>query len=171
MNKRQAIIVALAIVASFGLGKVVHTASNDATAEERLQRMEDIEAIRSLLIDYGRALDERDFKAYGQLFAQNGTWKGGMGSAESPEGIQKMVEKGFSRMSPELYENSHHIMTSLDIEVDGDTAKAWSRWMWVVQGTDGRPRTERSGHYEDTLIRENGQWKFQQRQAVTEITQ
>lgn len=170
MNKQQVIIVALAIIASFGLGNVVHTASSDATVEERLQELEDIEAIRSLLIDYGRALDERDFKAYGQLFAENGTWKGGMGSAASPESIQKMVEEGFSRMSPELYENSHHLMTSLDIEINGDTAKAWSRWMWVVQGADGRPRTERSGHYEDALIRENGQWKFQKRRAVTEIT-
>ena len=52
---------------------------------------------------------------------------------------------------------------------DGDTAKAWSRWLWVVEGSDAKPRVERGGHYVDTLVRENGQWKFKSRQAVTEI--
>jgi hypothetical protein len=94
-----------------------------------------------------------------------------MGSATSPENIQKMVAEGFSKMSPQLYEKSNHVMTSADIEVDGDSAKAWSRWLWVTEGSDGRPRLERGGYYEDTLIRENGEWKFKQRQAFTEITQ
>jgi uncharacterized protein (TIGR02246 family) len=169
MNRQQAIVAALIIVLSFSLVSISHTASSNATVEERLQKLEDTEAIRSLLIDYGRALDQRDFKAYGQLFASDGVWKGGMGSATSPERIQKMVEDGFSRMSPDLYEDSHHVMTSLDIEVDGDTARTWSRWLWVVEGPDGKPRAERAGHYEDTLVREDGQWKFKHRQAFTEI--
>jgi hypothetical protein len=72
-------------------------------------------------------------------------------------------------MAPQLYQNSNHVMTSLDIAVDGDSAKAWSRWSWVIAGADGKPHLERVGHYEDTLTRENGQWKFKSRQAVTEI--
>ena len=119
-------------------------------------------------IDYGRALDKRDFVAYGRLFAKAGTWKGGMGSATTPQGIQKMVEDGFGKMSPDLYENSNHVMTSMDIEVHGDTATSWSRWLWVVKGADGKPRTERGGHYEDVLIRENGLWRFKIRQAFNE---
>jgi ketosteroid isomerase-like protein len=169
MKIRPAIMAAATTVLAFGLGSVVHTASRNGTVEQRLQRLEDTEAVRSLLIAYGRALDARDFKAYGQLFAKDGTWKGGMGSATSPEGIAKMVQEGFGRMSRAQYENSNHVMSSLDINVDGDTAKAWSRWLWVVQGSDGKPRVERAGHYEDSLIRENGQWKFKSRQAFTEI--
>jgi hypothetical protein len=92
-----------------------------------------------------------------------------MGSATSPDNIAKMVQEGFSRMSPALYENSNHVMSSLAIEVNGDTARSWSRWLWVVQGSDGKPRVERAGHYEDNLIRENGRWKFKSRQAFTEI--
>ena len=157
------------LVLSFALGGIVHTASSGASVEDRLRKLEDTEAIRSLLIDYGRALDQRDFVAYGKLFAKEGSWRGGMGSATSPANIQKMVEAGFSKMSPELYENSNHAMTSLDVEVSGDTAKAWSRWLWIVKGADGKPRVERAGHYEDALIRENGQWKFKSRQASTEI--
>ena len=59
--------------------------------------------------------------------------------------------------------------STIDIEVDGDTARAWSRWLWVVPYPDGKPRVERAGHYEDTLVRENGKWKFRSRQAFTEI--
>ena len=39
----------------------------------------------------------------------------------------------------------------------------------IVVGADGRPRLERAGHYEDTLVRERGEWKFKSRQAFTEI--
>ncbi len=169
MKTRVAATAAVTLILACALGGLVHSATNNTTLEQRLQKVEDTEAIRSLLIAYGRALDARDFKAYGALFAKDGTWKGGMGSATSPDAIAKMVEAGFGRMAPKLYEKSNHVMTSQDIKVDGDTAKAWWRWLWVVEGDDKRPRVERGGHYEDTLIRENGQWKFKSRQAFTEL--
>lgn len=169
MKRLYACLGGLLLVSACGFAVVASAGSRDMTVEQRLQKLEDVEAIRSLLIDYGRALDKRDFEAYGQLFAKNGTWKGGMGSATSPEDIAKMVEAGFGRMSPEIYTDSNHVMTSLDIEVDGDTAQAWSRWMWVIVDEDGKPRIERAGHYEDTLVREGGSWKFHERQAFTEI--
>jgi len=169
MNAQQGTIAALVIVSSFGLANLAHTASDGAALEARLQKLEDTEAVRQVLIDYGRALDSRDFKAYGSLFAKDGTWSGGMGSAQTPEGIQKMVEGGFAKMSPELYTDSNHVMTSMDIEVSGDTAKAWSRWLWVIKAADGKPRLERGGRYEDTLVREDGKWKFKTRATTTEI--
>lgn len=168
MNQRVT-WTALVLLFALTLATLGYTAWRHAAVEERLQRVEDIEAIRSLLIDYGRELDERDFEGYGQLFAADGSWTGGMGSATSPTNIGKMVEEGFERMSPDLYENSNHVMTSFDVEIDGDTATAWSRWTWVVVGADARPRPERAGFYEDTLVRENGQWRFKDRRAVTEI--
>jgi uncharacterized protein (TIGR02246 family) len=169
MKTRYAVIAISAAVLSLALGGVVHTATREGSVEARLQKLEDTEAIRMLLVKYGRALDARDFRAYGDLFAKDGTWKGGMGSATSPRNIEKMVADGFAKMSPKLYENSNHVMTSFDIQVDGDTAKAWSRWLWVVEGSNGKPQVERGGIYQDTLVRENGQWKFKQRQAITEI--
>jgi hypothetical protein len=92
-----------------------------------------------------------------------------MGTATGPDAIAKMVAAGFERMSPSLYENSNHVMSSFDIDVDGDTATAWSRWTWVVVGANGKPQPERAGHYADTLVREAGEWKFKSRQAFTEI--
>ena len=170
MKIQHGLVVSAAVVAlSLAFGHLIHTAEGADTAEARLQRLEDIEAIRTLLVRYGRELDKRDFAAYGALFAQDGSWKGGMGTATGPEAIAKMVAAGFERMEPALYRNSNHVMSSFDIQVDGDTATAWSRWTWVVVGPDGKPRPERAGHYEDTLIRERGEWKFKSRQAFTEI--
>lgn len=170
MKIQQGIVVTAAVIAlSLAFSNLAHRAEGADAGEARLQRLEDIEAIRSLLVDYGRTLDRRDFQAYGALFAQNGSWKGGMGTATGPDAIAKMVAAGFERMSPSLYENSNHVMSSFDIDLDGDTAKAWSRWTWVVVGANGKPQAERAGRYEDTLVREGGEWKFQTRQAFTEI--
>lgn len=169
MNKQQGILVILVFILSVGLVNVAFTNSGDPAMEARLQRMEDIEAIRSLLIDYGQALDSQDIEAYSKLFAEDGVWTGGMGSATGPKAIQKMVEEGIAGMPPGVFDNSNHIMSSMEIEVNGDTATSWSRWTWVIEGPDGKPRTERAGHYEDKLVRVNGQWKFQRREAFTEI--
>jgi uncharacterized protein (TIGR02246 family) len=170
MDIRQSLAAATAVVIlALTFGHPAHRAEGADAADARLQRLEDIEAIRTLLIRYGRELDKRDFAAYGALFAQDGSWKGGMGTATGPEAIAKMVAAGFERMSPTLYTNSNHVMSSFDIEVDGDTATAWSRWTWVVVGANGKPQPERAGHYEDTLVRERGEWKFKTRQAFTEI--
>ena len=47
--------------------------SNDtASLAARLQRLEDTEEIRTLLLDYGRLLDLRDLAGYSRLFAKDG---------------------------------------------------------------------------------------------------
>jgi hypothetical protein len=170
MKTRQAtVLAAAAVVLSFMVGDFAHRAEGADAADARLRKMEDVQAIQSLLVHYGRELDKRDFAAYGALFAQDGSWQGGMGTATGPDAIAKMVAAGFGRMSPTLYENSYHVMTSFDIDVNGDTATAWSRWTWVVVGANGKPQPERAGHYEDRLVRERGAWKFKSRRAFTEI--
>lgn len=169
MNKNYMIMGTLALTAFLGFSAVSVAGSTEASVEQRLQKLEDIEEIRSLMIAYGKALDKRDFAAYGALFAKEGSWKGGMGGAIGPENIAKMVEAGFAKMDPKMYTDSNHVMTSMDIQVDGDTATGWSRWLWVIPGDDDRPLVQRGGYYVDEFIREDGHWKFKQRQAVTEI--
>ncbi len=170
MNARTILLVATStLVLYFGVAQFAYTDESTTALQTRMQRMEDKDEIHALLVAYGRALDKRDFPAYGALFAKEGTWKGGMGAATGPAAIAKMVEAGFGRMTPAQYTNSNHVMTSFDIAVNGDSATAWSRWLWVVVGANGKPQVERAGHYEDVLVREDGAWKFKSRQAFTEI--
>jgi hypothetical protein len=49
----------------------------DKSLAARVQRLEDQEEIRMLLVDYGRSLDARDFAKYASLFAKDGEWSGG----------------------------------------------------------------------------------------------
>ena len=169
MKTHVIVAAAAAAVLSFVAGDFAHRAEGADATEAQLRKMEDVVAIQSLLVHYGRELDKRDFKAYGALFAQDGSWKGGMGAAIGPDAIAKMVAAGFEKMSPALYQNSYHVMTSFDIDVKGDTATAWSRWTFVIPSADGKPVIGQSGRYSDTLVRENGHWKFKRREAMNDI--
>jgi hypothetical protein len=64
--------------------------------------------------------------------------------------------------------HTYHILSNFEIQVHGDTATAWSRWAYVTPGADHRPVIARGGHY-DTLVRENGHWKFKRRVASNDI--
>lgn len=131
-----------------------------ATVEQRLRRLEDLEEIRALLTAYGRLLDERDLAGYAALFADHGRWSGPyVGCAEGPAGIQALMEE---KLGPPT-RGAHHLVSNMMIDLDNDTATAWSRWTYVVPGDERKPGLALSGHYDDVLTRENGRWKFQSR--------
>jgi len=130
----------------------------------RLHRIEDQLAIERLLMQYGAALDSRDFAAYSQLFAANGSWSGGLGTFKGPATIKAAMEKAFSAPSAPAAGGSFHVLTNPLIEVQGDRATALSRWTFFTT-VEGKPTPTLAGRYEDTLIKENGSWKFLSRVA------
>jgi uncharacterized protein (TIGR02246 family) len=174
MNVRGYLVAGLMALVVSGAGAMAHAeeaahAPKKLSTEARLRRMEDTEAIRALLVAYGRNFDKRDFAAYGNLFAKDGVWAGGADGKQSyqgPEAIRAFVEKVYpATVNP----GSFHIMSSVAIEIDGEnTATAWSRWTYVVKGVHGEPAPMRAGHYEDSLVREDGVWKFKRRAVIAE---
>src|SRR5438477_7888640 len=62
----------------------------------RVQLLEDTEAIRTVLLNYGRYLDARDFLSYSRLFAKDGEWSGGFGTVKGPAEIQTFMEKNIA---------------------------------------------------------------------------
>ena len=133
----------------------------------RIQRLDDIEEIRTVLTNYGRYLDAHDFKAYGDLFAKDGEWIGGFGSVTGPAAIEAFMIKNIG--TPGQPSNTYHLLTNFIIDVHGDIATAWSRWNFVTPGPDKKPAIAQGGHYEDTLVREKGHWKFRRREAFNDI--
>jgi uncharacterized protein (TIGR02246 family) len=131
----------------------------------RLQKFEDKEEIAALLLDYGRHLDNRDFAAYSRLFARDGEWVGGFGKVAGPANIQAFMEKAMGT-GPNKAKN-YHLLSNFVIEVKGDTATAWSRWAFVVPGEKGAVISQ-AGRYDDTLVREDGRWRFKQRVASSD---
>lgn len=132
----------------------------------RLQKLEDKAAIERVLLDYGRYLDARDFRSYASLFAKEGEWIGGFGTVKGPAEIQAFMEKALGSTNRG---NTYHLLSNFVIEVQGDTATAWSRWAFITPGPENRAVISQGGRYEDRLVRENGQWKFLRREAFTDV--
>jgi len=144
--------------------------SADSSIETRIQRLEDRESARKLLIDYGRIFDKHDLVEYSKLFAKDGVWQGGVGSVKGPDRILNMLNTMFSKIPPDSYKNSFHIMSSFDIDTsDPGSITTWSRWTYFVDAPNGGPTADRSGHYEDVLEKEDGRWKFKLRNVFTEL--
>ena len=162
-----AITLLLGVVAGVAAAQPSTRSQADASLVARLQRLEDIEEIRKLLLDYGRFLDARDLPAYSRLFAKEGEWVGGFGSARGPAGILAFMQQNLGTGPNRT--NTFHILSSFEIEVKGDTATAWSRWTFVTPGADGKPVISQSGRYDDTLVREDGRWRFKRRVASNDI--
>ena len=132
-----------------------------SSLEQRLKQFEDKAEIEQLLLDYGRHLDARDFGAYAALFARDGEWVGGFGTVAGPANIKTFMEKAMPGANTA---KNYHLLSNFVIAVQGDTATAWSRWAFVVPGQQGAAIAQ-AGRYDDTLVRENGRWRFKRRIA------
>lgn len=161
MMGRRAVLAGAGLAAGGAASEASGKDAMDANA--RLQRLEDIEQIRHLLVDYGRHLDRRDWTAYAALFAERGVWDGGMGVATGPAEIEAMMRKTIGGELNTGAQSNFHVLTNFEVEVDGDHGKAWSRWTFVAQDPDKRARVLYAGRYDDTFIRESGHWKFARR--------
>jgi len=75
-------------------------AQDSKSLAARVQRLEDIEEIQAVLLDYGRYLDARDFAGYSRLFAKDGDWVGGFGTVQGPAAIQSVHGKEHYRPQP-----------------------------------------------------------------------
>jgi hypothetical protein len=140
------------------------SSSRNETVEDQLRKLQDRVEIRQLLMDYGRFLDQRDFAAFSDLFAEKeGEWIGGLGSAKGSRNVRDLMEKTIGTDSPMIKASNFHLFTNETIRLNGDRAEATTKWIFVVRAEDGRPQPVFLGHYEDTIIRENGRWKFLRR--------
>ena len=158
-----AAVLAVASMLGSSVSAQAARGASQPSVEARLQQLLDKEEIQNLLLDYGRHLDNRDFKAYGSLFAKDGEWVGGFGTAPGgPAGIQAFMEKAMGTQPNRA--NNYHLLSNFVITVQGDTATAWSRWAFVVPGANGATIAQ-AGRYDDTLVRENGRWRFKRRVA------
>lgn len=139
-------------------------AAKGLTIEQRLQRVEDELAIRRILVDYSATQDAKDYEGYAALFAKNGEWVNGKTVHKGREAILKMLVDLYGT-PPAGYVNneSYHITSNPQIDVNGDRATARSRHLLVMRGPKGEPTPVLAGRYEDELIREDGQWKILRR--------
>ena len=123
------------------------------TLDDRLRRLEDIEAIRALDAQYCRVLDDGDWPALVRLFTADGEFVGlnrARGHADLLEFFGGLAAKGLTAFW-------HHV-TNLEIDLDGDTARTRS-FLWQPCVLDGVPHLA-AGRYHDSLVRTPEGWRY-----------
>lgn len=147
--------------------------ANDMSAEamQRLQVLEDREAIRELLVAYGSTIDARDFASFAALFADDADYigGGGIGSPHGPEAIRAAMEKTFSTTPMLVNGPNNHLFYNVSIDLNGDTATSISKGAFFVQGENNRPEMLILATYHDELVRDGGSWKFKHREIKGNI--
>ena len=131
--------------------------------EERIARLEDLEAIRDLDARYCRALDDGDWDALVSLFTDDGEFVGlsrARGPAELRRFFAGLAENGLTAFW-------HHV-TNLEIILeapDTDPDSAWARsFLWQPCVQDGVAHIA-AGRYTDTLRRVDGAWRYVTKQV------
>jgi 3-phenylpropionate/cinnamic acid dioxygenase small subunit len=145
-----------------------------AALEARLQRLEDLEEIRTLFESYGHHLDRGEFDEYAELYAEDGQMRLGPVRADGRANIAEAARNGFGgggkeRTIREGGLGGLHIVSSPRITLDGDRATAEVMWTVIVRDEDEKPFVSSVGHHSDELVREDGRWRFAKRKGFIDI--
>src|SRR5262245_54272261 len=138
--------------------------SSDSLAD-RVQVLEDRDAIRALLVSYASTLDGRDFAGFEQLWATDAEFIGGANDrAKGPAAIRHLLQGLLKANAAPVPGRDFPLVMNQTVEVTGDTATGFSRGTWVVTDPDKKLRVSIIANYCDQFVREGGRWKFKRHQ-------
>jgi SnoaL-like domain len=129
------------------------------TYQQKLQRMSDLESIRTLKARYCHCVDTGylaagdDPDALAQLFVENGEWVVGSGAVRGLDAIREHAQS--------LAKNLRlHLIGAPRVTLDGDHAQG--NWHVLVPSTssDGSA-TWMAGTYDDKFVRTGDGWRFE----------
>jgi hypothetical protein len=160
MSHRRSVLAAMLMMATLAV-PCAQAAQPPPAA--RLSELEDREAIRLVLRDYGKLLDERKFDEFGQLFAAEGEYVSAGRSTRGPKEIGDSLRRIMSGNSLGLAEPNFHVLFNERITLQGDRAQATSQSFFVAPGADGAPQIVMMASYDDELVRTAAGWRFAKR--------
>jgi len=134
-----------------------------AQLEQRITRLEDIEAIKQLKARYCEICDDmHNPDRVIKLFAEDGIWESpDFGRAQGHQAIHAL----FAKFRDMFSFSQHNIMNPI-IEVSGNRAKA----MWYIMGpwTYSESKEEKwfALRYDDDYVKIDGAWKYQHLRVV-----
>lgn len=132
-----------------------------ADLESRIRRMEDREAIRRLVGLYALAMDDKDFGLVERIFSRQAvlTYTGGMPRYEGRDAIVSFYRERLPPTGP-----SFHVTHDQFVEWDAtDPDRATGLVFCHAETYAGGRQIASAIRYEDSYIREAGQWTFAQR--------
>jgi len=143
---------------------------------QRVQALVDRAAIERLITsDYSTALDNKDWKAFGELFTEDGEFSM-LDPAWSPKNFKgrEAIAHAFTDPAPTDRGPGvppasdlpvKHVISNPHITIHGDNATATAYWMEMDLQKLGSVRVRATGYYIDVLKRDNGVWRFKSRQV------
>jgi len=148
------------LVATAGLAAACQQQS---TPDPRIAALADRQAIDQLVAgDYPRALDASDWDAYVATYTEDGEL---MLQGVSSKG--RAAIKSFLAAQP-AGPHINHVISNLSYKIDGDTATGGAYWQ-DIGNVNGAPGVIVAGHYDDSLRKVNGAWKFTKRSIVIDL--
>jgi ketosteroid isomerase-like protein len=128
--------------------------------ERRVQRLEDIEAIRDLKASYGQVCDQGyDPDKLAAMFTEDAEFNlTEKGTTQTSKGRAAIRER-FLLMPKRIEFAAHYFIQQAKIAVEGNTAAA-SWLMWTPQTLAGGQSVFSSGIEHDVYEKVNGKWLF-----------
>ena len=164
MKKSTAILAGIVWINIFTINAV----SASSYAEDRA-------AIINLQSRYLFAMDFHDAQTYASTFAEDGVINWAHGEITGRKAIYEFMASGEYDPTKDAEEGkwpaaSRHFITNQVIKVEGDTAKALTYWFQATNNTADRRTMVLGlfGHYEDELVKIDGQWYFKKRTIYNE---
>jgi ketosteroid isomerase-like protein len=128
-----------------------------SSVEERLQRLEDREAIRELKIAYAKACDAQDLNWVVSLFTETAIWDGGprFGHHEGHEALKSLFSNAWKDLTWTL-----HYMTGEAIQVDPASNEATGTWYIIEPCVMSGGAVWMLGRYQGRYRNIDGRWLF-----------
>ena len=168
MQRALDLVVGLAVAVMVASGSTGF--AQDTYAEDRA-RIEDLQARYMFALDFG------DAEAYAATFAEDGILDFGMGETAGRQAIRDLIagmprddkvteDEDGAKLRPAA---GRHNITNIVLKIDGN--RAVGRAYWFHMGNDNAERKavlDSFGHYEDELVKVNGEWLFSRRKIYNE---
>lgn len=137
---------------------------------------DDRAAIENLMARYLFAMDWNDFDTYADCFTEDGELDYAKGITRGRENIRAEAAR-FKVNVAQLFVDwqgnpakLRHVVNQTVIRVEGDRAFTTAQWFEMANdGPEGAPKLGTFGHYEDELLRVDGEWKFRRRKIWNEF--
>ncbi len=133
-----------------------------AELEQRIIRIEDLEAIKQLKARYCEICDDdHNPNCITTLVVEDGIWEGGnFGKAQGHAAIRQLFQT-----FQQLISFSQHMVMNPIIDIDGNSAKA--TWYFLGPFTFRKNNEAKwtAVRYEDDYVKVNSEWKFKHLRA------
>ena len=155
--RRFGLVLSLLLVPVFALA-----ADNPA-----VQRLIDKNEIENLLMQYTYAFDQLDADGYVATFTEDAEFDLGGGQVlKGREQIRTLITSRQAEPQPDGV-LMHHIVTNSSYDfASASEVHHYGYWITMVGDMQNGFTVPAMGHYEDVVVKSNGQWLFKSRKLV-----